>query len=84
MPLTVDSTAKTDSSGTIRLVIAALVLGVVVTGVVAFALDGFLLRRRARRAINLAKGSTTIPAAESETSIISHPRPVGARIRRGR
>ena len=46
MPLTVDSKAKADYSGTIRIVIAAVVVGLLVTGIIAFALDGLLLGRR--------------------------------------
>ena len=49
MPLTVDAKAKADYSGTIRMVISAVVVGLLVTGVIAFALDGLLLGRRARR-----------------------------------
>ncbi len=49
MPLTVDIKAKADYSGTIRIVISAVVVGLLVTGIIAFALDGLLMGRRARR-----------------------------------
>jgi len=48
-PLTVDEKADRDMGGTIRMVIAALVVGVAVTCITAFALDGILRRRRLRR-----------------------------------
>ena len=48
MALSVDRKAEPDIRGTIRLMIAALVVGVVGTGFSAVALDGFLLRRRQR------------------------------------
>ena len=48
MALAVDRKAEPDIRGTIRLMIAALVVGVVGTGFSAVALDGFLLRRRQR------------------------------------
>ena len=48
MSLTVDRSAEPDIRGTIRLMIAALVVGVVGTGFAAVALDGFLLRRKQR------------------------------------
>lgn len=59
MPLTVDQEAKVDRSGTVRMVIAATAVGLLVTGAVAFALDGVLLRRRQRR---------TAQSAEAEAS----------------
>jgi len=61
MELAVDSEATRETSSTVRNVIAAVVVGVVVTGFAAFALDGLLLRRRMRR-------SAPAPAdAESST-----------------
>ncbi|WP_106816276.1 hypothetical protein [Microbacterium timonense] len=49
MPLVVDDEPETDNSGTIRITIAALALGIVVTGIATFTLDGMLMRRRTRR-----------------------------------
>ena len=46
MQLTVDRQPKADIRGTVRLMIAALVVGVVVTGVTAFAIDGLAQRRK--------------------------------------
>ncbi|GAA3923329.1 hypothetical protein [Microbacterium invictum] len=50
MPLVADSEPQLDSSGTVRLGIAAIAVGLGATGLAAFALDGMILRRRARRA----------------------------------
>ncbi|WP_158866141.1 hypothetical protein [Leifsonia sp. AG29] len=55
MPLTVDQKAKADYSGTIRMVITAVVVGLLATGLIAFALDGLLLSRRARRQARAAR-----------------------------
>jgi hypothetical protein len=64
MPLTVDAKAKVDYTGTIRVIIAAVVVGLLVTGLIAFALDGLLLSRRARRRARAdAEG---VPAAPIE------------------
>lgn len=49
MRLVVDDSAEANRAGTIRMVIAATVLGLVMTGIAAFTLDGMLLSRRARR-----------------------------------
>jgi len=49
MPLTVDREPKADIRGTVRLMIAALVVGVVITGVSAFAMDGRAQRRKLRK-----------------------------------
>ena len=46
MPLSVDTQSTTDARGTIRAMIAALVVGLVGTVVASFTLDGILLRRR--------------------------------------
>lgn len=46
MPLSVDVKAERDARGTVRAMIAALVAGLVGTGVVTYALDGMLARRR--------------------------------------
>jgi hypothetical protein len=56
MPLTVDAKAKADYSGTIRMVITAIIVGLLVTGLVAFGLDGLLLHRRARQQAQAARG----------------------------
>lgn len=49
MPIVVDTTPELDYSGTVRLGIAGAVVGVAVTGLLAFTLDGLILRRAARR-----------------------------------
>ena len=49
MSLSVDSTAKPDIAATLRMTIAAAVVGIVLTGFAALALDGILLRRKTRR-----------------------------------
>lgn len=49
LPLTIDTKAKADYSGTIRMVITAVLVGLLLTGLVAFALDGLLASRKARR-----------------------------------
>jgi len=49
MPLVVDAAPEVDTSGTVRLAIAAGAAGIAATGLLAFALDGMLLRRRVRR-----------------------------------
>ena len=56
MQLTVDRQPKADIRGTVRLMIAALVVGVVVTGVSAFAIDGLAQRRKLSEAVD-ATGS---------------------------
>ena len=48
-PLVIDESAEANRAGTIRMVIAATMLGLVATCVAAFTLDGMLLSRRARR-----------------------------------
>ncbi|ERG64556.1 hypothetical protein L332_08860 [Agrococcus pavilionensis RW1] len=48
MPLTVDERAEPDFSGTIRVMIAALVLGIALTCTATIALDGLLRRREMR------------------------------------
>jgi hypothetical protein len=62
MSLTVDRVAEPDIRGTIRLMIAALVVGMVGTGFAAVALDGFLLRRKQR------SGSLEEDAVDSDSS----------------
>lgn len=64
MSLTTDKKPKKDSSGTIRITIAALAVGVVATGVATFALDGFLMRRRLRRSARVRP--TTAPEQDIE------------------
>lgn len=49
MPLVIDAEPEADTSGTIRITIAALAVGIVATGAATFALDGVLMRRRTRR-----------------------------------
>lgn len=48
MPLVIDSKAETIRAATIRVVIAALLVGVVATGAAAYAIDAMLQRRRLR------------------------------------
>lgn len=55
MPLTVDERAEPDFSATIRVMIAALVLGMALTSTVTFALDGLLRRRGTRRSGTLGE-----------------------------
>ncbi len=50
MPIAVDTAPEVNTSGTLRMAIAAAGAGIVATVLLAFALDGVLLRRRARRA----------------------------------
>jgi hypothetical protein len=69
MQLTVDEEAERDIGGTVRIVIAALVVGVAGTCATAFALDGLLGRRRlsARDALPAPRprlGPDAVPAAE--------------------
>jgi len=88
MPLTVDGEAERDLSGTIRLAIAAVVVGLVLTGVVAFALDGLILRRRLRRSSRSEPGAavetTEEPLLHSATQepLTHSATPVPARARR--
>lgn len=63
MTLTMDTEANVDRSGMVRMVIAATAVGLLITGAVAFALDGLLLRRRQRR--NAAKPADDSSAASS-------------------
>lgn len=70
MPITVDGEAERDSSATIRNVIAAGVVGIVLTGFAAFALDGILLRRRMRRN---SSGSTSADADSASEAPDSRP-----------
>lgn len=78
MPLAVDAEASRDASATIRNVIAAVVVGLVLTGFAAFALDGILLRRRARRP------APPLPPTEDEFAedAAATPPPKGHRRRR--
>jgi hypothetical protein len=85
MPLVIDERAKKDNGATIRMVIAAAVVGVVITGVVAFALDGLLMRRLARK-----KAAEEGPIVSKPTAVDASPEaaitdlnPVSARVRRG-
>ncbi|GAA1978801.1 hypothetical protein [Microbacterium pumilum] len=83
MPLTIDEKAKSDISGTLRLVIAALAAGVVATGFVAFALDGVLLRRsQSRRSERTEPAKWRGPAeVPGEPKNATAGRPVRARAR---
>lgn len=54
MSLTADTVAEVDRSGMIRMVIAAIIVGLVITGIAAFILDNVLLRR--------AQRGTSLPA----------------------
>lgn len=62
MSLTADTVAEVDRSGMIRMVIAAIAVGMLVTGIVAFTLDGVLLRRAQRRTPSVAKPKATAGA----------------------
>ena len=75
MPLTVDIKAKADYSGTIRMVITAVVVGLLVTGIIAFALDGLLLGRRARRLARAEAGDhvPAVPVDPEEPSPTTRP-----------
>lgn len=77
MPLVVDDEPEPDNSGTIRITIAALALGIVVTGIATFTLDGVLMRRRTRRKARAAAmfaaedahaDDEPAPAADTRTS----------------
>ncbi|WP_454109472.1 hypothetical protein [Leifsonia shinshuensis] len=65
MPLTIDGKAKADYSGTIRMVITATLIGLLVTGVVTFAVDGLLASRRARRQAKAEKEGAAAAAAHA-------------------
>ncbi|NEN04798.1 hypothetical protein G3T36_02840 [Diaminobutyricibacter tongyongensis] len=77
MPLTIDAKAKADYAATIRTMIAAVLVGLVVTGVIAFALDGLLLGRQARKraraeAVAHVPAEPIDPEEPTETSRPSH------------
>ncbi|WP_186806160.1 hypothetical protein [Microbacterium aerolatum] len=55
IPLTVDQKAERSMSGTIRMMIAALVVGIAATCITAFALDGLIRRRQLRQSGELPK-----------------------------
>lgn len=79
MPLVVDRQPKADVSGTLRLMIAALVGGLVATSISAYGLDG-LMRRRAS-----AKGSARAALTEVEWDAQIKPLapvPLARRVRR--
>ena len=63
MPLTIDGKAKADYSGTIRMVITAALVGLLITGLVAFAIDGLLASRRARKQARAEKERTAVSPA---------------------
>jgi hypothetical protein len=78
MPLTIDAKAKADYSGTIRMIITAVVVGLLVTGLVAFGLDGLLLHRRARQQARAERGN-----GEKTTTPEDDERPTRGTRRRG-
>lgn len=67
MQLVVDDSAEADRAGTIRTVIAAIVVGLAATGVAASMLDGLLLSRRARR-VDLA--GVASPPSDSPRTVV--------------
>jgi hypothetical protein len=68
MVLTIDRQPERVLSGTIRLMIAALVVGVVSTGFAAVALDGYLLRRDRRRSGDLDESE--VETGESNATVV--------------
>lgn len=66
MTLTFDQEAERSMGGTIRMVIAALAVGLVATCIAAFALDGLLRRRRLRR-------TGTLPPTKKTSSEVDAP-----------
>ncbi|MFB7891624.1 hypothetical protein ACFC1I_05450 [Microbacterium sp. NPDC056044] len=68
MPLVIDAEPEADNSGTIRITIAALAVGIVATGAATFALDGVLMRRRSRRKARADErfGSIAAPSPEDD------------------
>lgn len=65
MTLTADTVAEVDRSAMIRLMIAAVVVGLVVTGIVAIILDGVLLRKAQRRNSAPAESEAAADAASA-------------------
>ena len=73
MQLTVDRQPKADIRGTVRLMIAALVVGVVVTGVSAFAIDGLAQRRKpSRRSTDGARRTRTRTTQHQRRALTTH------------
>ena len=68
MPLTIDDDTEADAAGTIRLLIAALAVGVVGTVAAAVAVDGLALRRR-------PAGAPAGRAVAEEAQPVQIPRP---------
>ncbi len=68
MVLTMDREPEVSLSGTIRLMIAALAVGLVGTGFGAVALDGFLRRRRRRMELTSDVGEGTDGEGDEQTS----------------
>ena len=67
MPLTVDKKADVSRAGTIRTVIAALVVGLVGTGAAGYAVDALIQRRRLRSAdANQDEDKDETPDADSD------------------
>lgn len=99
MSLSVDSTAKPDIAATLRMTIVAAIVGIVLTGIAALALDGILLRRKTRREatphtarrVSAADEDPDGPAEESDLArgdpaarATHRPRPATTRVGRGR
>lgn len=83
MPLAIDDRAEADTAGTTRLIIAALVVGAVLTVAGALTLDGLLLRRKVRRAriSGVASADDDPPAAANEVTARAHPTTLYSRTR---
>jgi hypothetical protein len=79
MPLVVDRQPKADTSGTLRAMIAALVLGLVATGVTAYSIDGLVQRRRVSK-----RSARVAPAVVGPDTNIKPlaPVPLARRVRR--
>jgi hypothetical protein len=78
MTLTVDERAEPDMGGTIRMMIAAVAVGIALTCTAAFALDGLLRRRALRRAgahgeLRPRRERPAAPTAEQRASTSFEP-----------
>lgn len=85
IPFTADTEAEQDDSATIRIVLAAAAVGLVATGALAFTLDGFMLRRRARRhTVVEEQVASILDTSTQPTTVVEgdHLAPVSARVRR--
>ncbi|HKP06157.1 MAG TPA: hypothetical protein VJU58_02790 [Microbacterium sp.] len=84
-PFTLDTEAEPDYSSTIRIVLAAAAVGVVATGVLAFTLDGLILRRRVRsRSLTDDHVASLVEVSAQTSPQGDHLTPVPARVRRVR